>query len=374
VYRGLQDGIVIESRTGMNEELKNCIESLTAEFKRWLLSPDSMEVPELWDDAIQRCRAVLKEQGVPVGHLSAVLAGWRFQGAYVGKEADEQGGLVRIIEGAQFPLDISWWQPWLELLEERDRLYEGSRKVLESIKSLAETQKVSPLQICRIYGWIDASGRPETWKVEEELAEPGKHTAGHVCEGERARQYKIMKASQEREALKAKLLGRLQRMQARSPETLPELLRQGVSGRQICAILGVSPAELERQCGDLGMEAPAFEYRDIRSQRAAMEPAIKVEAERELDAWTGGAVVAEKDIVEDNAPMDMEKFEIAQEGSGGNRATAVIEQVVDAVASGGGDMTTEGRIKYLRSEGYNYKQIKDALGVTTKDVKAALAD
>jgi hypothetical protein len=45
---------------------------------------------------------------------------------------------------------------------------------LESIAML-DKQLVNHQQIARIYGFLDAEGQPEAWRIEEELKEPGKH-------------------------------------------------------------------------------------------------------------------------------------------------------------------------------------------------------
>ncbi len=73
----------------------------------------------------------------------------------------------------------SVWSAWEAVVA----AYQGTklppRRPIESVKLLHE-QGCTPQQICTIYGWIDARGQAETWKVEEELQEPGKHTRDWV--------------------------------------------------------------------------------------------------------------------------------------------------------------------------------------------------
>jgi hypothetical protein len=70
----------------------------------------------------------------------------------------------------------SLWNAW----EAVDRAFSSSAEMAglrppAPIAHLIEVEKVSPVQVARIYGWLDENGDPDTNKVFEEMEKPGAH-------------------------------------------------------------------------------------------------------------------------------------------------------------------------------------------------------
>lgn len=164
-------------------------------------------------------------------------------------EVDRQGGRATV------PPSEECWKSWEAVVDCYQGVVEPPRPRLESIATL-RSQKVPDRQICEIYGWIDGRGQAESWKIEEELAEPGKHTKDHVDPITRRRLEAAEKERALTERVKALRKTKLARMTAECPESLSDLIRQGVSLQQIAAMLRITEDQVLARCDDEGLPRP----------------------------------------------------------------------------------------------------------------------
>ena len=170
---------------------------------------------------------------------------------------------------------------------------------LEPIAEL-ERQKVGDAQICAIYGW-GILNRPNMKKLAEERAKPGTHTGeGFVSpvhqewvDREKRLQDHVENIRRLREAKVAPAA-------LPAPESLPELLEQGISGKQIAAMLGKTVDEVNAECDRLKMPRPTGDYKDPRFTRAPHEPGIPEPVERAMDAAAAKAapLTLDQEIIE----------------------------------------------------------------------------
>lgn len=156
----------------------------------------------------------------------------------------------------------------------------------EPIQALV-AQHVPYAQIAKIYGWRDAAGAPDLHKVQEEITAPGTHykPAEWVHPAQRRHEAEIA----ERWSVRTERLGagrrdnsaaRPERREA--PESVEQLIRQGVSSRQIAKMKRISEEDVRAMAAEMGVPldgniiADAF-YR--QSQRQQEEADISRQAE-----------------------------------------------------------------------------------------------
>ena len=168
------------------------------------------------------------------------------------KDRVRDTGMVRIVPVTRF------WRLLDTLAEERRKADPPPTIRLESVKLLHE-QKVSARQIAMIYGFVDNLGRPEIWKVEEELAEPGKHTgpnSGWVNPVEKTKQEKEAKEQAALNRVTQLVNHKVNRESAPPPEALEDLVHQGVSVEQIVAMLGMTAQAVYAECDRQNLSRP----------------------------------------------------------------------------------------------------------------------
>jgi hypothetical protein len=140
---------------------------------------------------------------------------------------------------------------------------------LESVAVLTK-QNVSDEQICRIYRaewqegaktgpglWDWRRNRPMLEELEKERANPGSviptdFVPWHVAR--KAREAKHRQAAAER--AKQARLDRIAKMHQPCPETLKELINQGVDIEQIARMKKTTPSEIRKQCVAEGLPMP----------------------------------------------------------------------------------------------------------------------
>lgn len=180
---------------------------------------------------------------------------------------------------------------------------------IEPIKDLIE-QKVTREQIARMYGFVDRQGRPETWKVQEELDKPGTHVNENwVHPAERKHRQRIEESRHRREdAVLNGAARKMKKTRLPCPETCRELWGQGVTAAQAAKMLDRPPREIEQ------------EYRDFEDERADLAKAADATAkERRIRELTGGRGRRGRVQGEGNAeePQTEEHHEADSEDSGG---------------------------------------------------------
>ncbi len=210
---------------------------------------------------------------------------------------------------------------------------------VESIADL-ERQKVGDAQICAIYGWGTLS-KPDLTKLAEERAEPARHTGKDFVgpakqEWERAQRdqaERVEKVRRERTEKIGKLV---------VGESLPELLAQGVSARQIGLNLGKTMEEVYAECDRLALPRPTEEYKDARYPTAP-ENSVLTDATVVLEE-AGQPLTLEQQIVElhqqgNNSREIAEILSTPEEPVSWQKAGAIIrrfKEQPEAFASPGG--------------------------------------
>jgi hypothetical protein len=152
---------------------------------------------------------------------------------------------------------------------------------VESIEEL-DRQRVPDHQICLIYGFVDDRGRPELWKLGQERARPGTWTGGDWTPPLVARHRQWVADQRQAIAqLACQLRSKLPR-RPQAPESVEQLLREGVSAAQVAAMTGRPVEEVLSEAERLQLAVPR-EYGVPVAARAPQEP--------DLDDWARAAAV-----------------------------------------------------------------------------------
>lgn len=70
---------------------------------------------------------------------------------------------------------LEFWTAFAAAQSARQATTARPERRLEPVKELSSySPPTGPAQICRMYGWFDANGQPEYWKVRDEMDHPGK--------------------------------------------------------------------------------------------------------------------------------------------------------------------------------------------------------
>lgn len=216
----------------------------------------------------------------------------------------------------------AFWQARERLEAVRDRMIEPEApRKLESIKELAALPNMSHEQIARMYGFVDAKGRPETHKVAQELATPGSVIGPdwvHPEEAAKRKRYEEAKARQQ-EAGHTKQAARA----PACPETPLELFQQGVSVAQSARMLQWTE------------EDTAAAWKQFEADKAAAEKATK------LNELQGSDAPPVDDAPADSyADMDLKQIREHAKASGvvlrGNESRAQIVAKLEAALSAKG--------------------------------------
>jgi len=184
--------------------------------------------------------------------------------------------------------NTSFWKAFEQIQLARAKADPLPAVNLEPIADL-RNQKVSDNQICLIYGFQQANGAPNLRQLHEEIAEPGKHTSpatGYLSPIERERQQAAIQQQEIIESTRRRRQEKIEqaRQRAKPPESLPDLIEQGVSGDQICSLLSINPQQLAEQCEQLNIPIPQHQYDSPQSMRAPQERDVPEETLTALDA------------------------------------------------------------------------------------------
>lgn len=230
--------------------LHGLVSEAIAQHDRWAADLENNHVTAALDDAMTDLIDGFSAGDIPGScrALSALVA--EFGVAWTAWQAAvDRGG------SALTPPDDACWQAWERVVDEYRGVVSPSSPPVESVVTLRE-QKVPDRQICEIYGWVDIQGRPEIFKVEEEIANPGKHTKDWVDPISKRRQA----AEQEQRSLVAKVRrlrqAKVDRMNATAPESLEDLVRQDVPIGQIAEILRMTPDDVLAACDAAELPRP----------------------------------------------------------------------------------------------------------------------
>jgi hypothetical protein len=267
------------------DELLAVCEHAIAERQRWELS-EMVKLSEELEDAVDGLVDTFAVGSLPSDCRGLAVVAEQLKG--VMDEWRESMRLTRRV--APTPRQEFW-----RLLDRIDELLHAvkspPKKPLESVAELRR-QEVSDEQICKIYGWIDARGGAEVWKVSEELAKPGTHTGSNWTdprertrqEAERKRQEAVNRARAARERKLAKL-------NAPPPESLAELIAQGVTLGQIAKMHNCGESEILERCKAEGLPTPELSH-DLEAGKEWQQDGEREAAEHYAKTVQAGQPVA----------------------------------------------------------------------------------
>lgn len=173
------------------------------------------------------------------------------------------------------------WAAWDEVLEQL-RIALTPLPQPEPIKTL-KIEKVGDRQICDIYGWLDSHGNPELHKVREETEKPGTHydpaTWVHPSAKRRMaetsrRWSKRNRATKEDYAPRASI---------EAPESLEDLIRQGVPSKQIAMMKRVAVEDVRAVAEAIGVPLDG-QYVPTRNPIDQLQRMRDDEADRKAEA------------------------------------------------------------------------------------------
>lgn len=233
----------------------------------------------------------------------------------------------------------SFWKVLEMIAEEREAKQPQGRKTLESVATLT-AQKVPDRQICKIYGWLDAKGNAELWKLEEERLKPGTHVnADYVAPHERARLAAEEARRTSIERIREQQERKVKNLTEPAPESLEDLVRQGLTSKQIARMRKTTVKQVEADCRAAGLDVPPEKY-DLQAavplDRAPTEAEERIDAARQArrdasegdandgdpDDSPGGAMTLEQEIVWHHS-QGMAPADIAKNVSGGDQKITV---------------------------------------------------
>ncbi|MFO0940095.1 MAG: hypothetical protein U0930_04945 [Pirellulales bacterium] len=190
---------------------------------------------------------------------------------------------------------------WMSLMVLREKVFTPRElKAIESIRRLVEIERVPSPQICQMYGWIGEDGTYQIEKIDEELAEPGKHsTKDPNWVNPIHKQYfeSIAKAWENRvpnidllsedelQFLNRSTKKKRSKANTEAPESLDELILQGVSTDQIVRMKpSVTAEQVETRRDELSLQTDVPPPHDARFAPPADTGAALMEQQTANDA------------------------------------------------------------------------------------------
>ncbi len=233
------------------------VENATKAHKAWAEGGDTHLLPE--DNLFQRfeeisgqSRFINRVHASDLERLILEFGGhWR---AFV--SAQQQNMDVGMLPGENL------WAAWEALDGER---FTSTAPELKYIEPLAElvSQKVSPKQICLIYGFLRPDGSPDIRLMREEQEKPGRHTGadtGWVAPVNKAIVEKLKMAEIDREAIRRRRNMKVAAANTPAPETIEMLVADGVSCEQIAKMKKTSTDAVLQYCNDNNLPTPQMNY------------------------------------------------------------------------------------------------------------------
>jgi len=165
-----------------------------------------------------------------------------------------------------------FWKLIEQLAGQREEAAPGKKFHIEPIADLI-AQKVTHAQICKIYGWVDRQGRPELWKLQEELKRPGTHVGpDFVPPHEQKRRAAEARQRELARDLQAKINRKVKQANEPARESVETLGRQGVFIRQIAKMKKMRPDQVIAELTALGVDpVPPMDAADALARAGAVE-------------------------------------------------------------------------------------------------------
>lgn len=178
-------------------------------------------------------------------------------------------------DGSQRPMDEqppeSFWKAIGEIATTRPTANVLVNESVESVKWLLD-HSVDPRQVAEIYGWFLPNSQPDTGKVMDEYANPGKHTKDWVnpiyLRKLREQQSAIDAAEADNEALERK------RDRRKPNETIGDLIQQGLTSTQIAEMHGTTIDAVNQEADRLDLPRPPATY-DVLGKKDKPKPATE---------------------------------------------------------------------------------------------------
>ena len=155
---------------------------------------------------------------------------------------------------------VPFWDVWFVL---ENRLGQSEKKVVPVLEKIGTLVKdgVKPFQIARIYGWYRDNGAEDIAKVQEEIDDPGKHTANYIEPNAKRIHLMNQRIDEEASFWRARLEKKVNMATtATAPESLETLIRGRVSMRQIVSMKRVTREEIRAEADRLGIPHPPETY------------------------------------------------------------------------------------------------------------------
>lgn len=304
------------------EHLLLVLDNLVHVWNEWSGNSDVRYITKSFEDAVNDALLVFGDGSIP-GDMRALHARMDIlqeQWAAWNRKNEASGG--------KYPIpDSAFWKALESIETARQAIIKPVRRTLETIADLT-AQKVPDVQICRIYGFTDSGmpdGNPETWKLQEERGKPGMHTdrsKGWLPPWEKKNQTDEAKQAEIIERIQRTRKGKLKLLAAVAPESIEQLIQEGVSGKQICKMKKIDEAGLATYCQDHGLGVPNWAGESPNAMVGVHDFVPEDEAASVLsqpetgirepsDAVPDGPMTLEQEIIEYHKQGTMTPAEIA---------------------------------------------------------------
>lgn len=281
------------------------LDHLVEVWNAWSANSDVRYITKAFEEAIDDAIFVFSDGSIPgdMRELNDRVAVLQEHWAAWNRKNEASGG--------KYPVpDNAFWKALESIEDARQAIIKPKRRNLETIEELTR-QKVSDAQICRIYGFTDTGrpdGEPQLWQLQDERTTPGTHTDRSkgwlppwekIQRDEEERQREIVERIRRQRAGKIKLIAGV------APESIEDLIAQGVSGKQICKMKKIDQAELDAYCDKQRLTRP-----DWQGESANQMTGVHDFVAPEDEAASSLAIPSTPDDAEDADPL-AEPFEHA---------------------------------------------------------------
>lgn len=276
-----------------------------------------------------------------------------------------------------------------------DRQQAAAQAVLRRPEPVDELvkQNVPFRQIALIWGWLLKDGSPDLDRVREEIKTPGIHTSKWVdprlakIAADQERQQKVIDRLSGREAVKTA------RATAKPPETIGQLIEQGLSADQISRMHHCTIADVFAEADRLGLPRPTERYVGVQHSRTKFEHQVTPEQEAAIRRTTSGqstqraaessnatvttasSAVSQSPKRRPGRPKKYDPVEVAETIEHANPARSSDSEWdsddAETVAPHSTDPTTD-KVFNLYSSGKTTDEIASELGISDEQVNAVL--
>jgi hypothetical protein len=295
------------------QEIVTAVEQLKLTIGAWEQMPLSMAPSIIWRSAPHKTVSQEIEQAAAelfelVNTLEIEASAWPLVLAI--DEFDD--AFIAWAKACQFSPDRTdpsgspeVWGAWNKLLTEMSL---RSFSPPEPIAALVR-DKVTHKNIAKIYGWYDSSGNPDVQMVQKEITNPGAHYKPESWVHPARRRFiaEIKSKWQAREAWLQKDRNRSAAAKDQPhekkapPESIEDLIRQGVNSKQIAKMHGVQRQQVIDLAAEMGIPLDGNTVADVmrRRKNAADELEEEAEIDRKAEKMRIDAIDSHAELGED---------------------------------------------------------------------------